>query len=94
MDIQNAIDYFKAYIDFCKQSGMDAPTLEPYEIAIEAMEKQTPHGLYYEADGYADGELVYDMANCPECGHRFEYQINDWGSNYCPNCGLKLDWGD
>lgn len=158
MTTQNAIDYFKAYMEFCKESGLDAPTLEPYEIAIEAMEKQIkeknlkivsnkveervlsileyllsqetitcqdrenytiamndikiaqiytaigeaeefkylkekqmPHGLYYEADGYADGELVYDMAYCPDCGHGFEYGINGWGSNYCPNCGLKLE---
>lgn len=38
MEIQNAIDYFKNYIEFCKESEIGAPTLEPYEIAIEAME--------------------------------------------------------
>lgn len=39
-----------------------------------------------EADGYADGELVYDTWYCSNCG----YVVDDeepptW--NYCPNCG-------
>ena len=46
----------------------------------------------YEADGYADGYLVYDTAYCPECRHSFEEGINDWGSSFCPDCGQKLDW--
>lgn len=46
----------------------------------------------YEADGYADGGLVYDTAYCPECRHSFEYNVNDWGSAFCPDCGQKLDW--
>lgn len=46
----------------------------------------------YEADGYADGHLVYDTAYCPECRHSFEESVNDWGSAFCPDCGQKLDW--
>jgi len=46
----------------------------------------------YEADGYADGHLVYDSAYCPECRHSFEEGVNDWGSAFCPDCGQKLDW--
>ena len=62
------------------------------DMAINALEKQIPKKLEYEADGYADGELVYDYAKCPICGHDFEYGINDWGCEYCPDCGQKLDW--
>ena len=58
-----------------------------------AIKKQIPKKPYSEADGYADGELVYDYAECPVCGHDFEYGINDWGSEYCSGCGQKLDWG-
>lgn len=45
---------------------------------------------YGEADGYADGELVYDMWSCPICGKRFEEweEKPDW--NYCPNCGADM----
>lgn len=62
------------------------------ELAILALEKQMPKKPYYEAGGYAGGELVYDAAKCPTCEHDFEYGINDWGCEYCCNCGQKLDW--
>ena len=64
------------------------------ERAIEALEKQIAKKAEYESDGYADGELVYDYAKCPICGHDFEYGINDWGCEYCSDCGQKLDWSD
>ena len=63
-------------------------------MAIKALEKQIPKKPEYEADGYADGNLVYDYAKCPICGHDFEYGINDWGCEYCSDCGQKLDWSD
>ena len=68
--------------------------IEAIQIAIQALEKQIPKKPEYEADGYADGELVYDYAKCPICGHDFEYGINDWGCEYCSDCGQKLDWSD
>ena len=46
-----------------------------------------------EADGYADGELVYDMWYCSNC----DYQIDDDREptfNYCPNCGAKMKGGN
>lgn len=61
-------------------------------IGIAAIKKQIPMKPIYEADGYADGKLVYDYAECPNCGHFFEYCINDWWCNYCSDCGQKLDW--
>lgn len=52
------------------------------------------HGRWIgEADGYADGELVYDVWNCSRC----DYCIDDGTDNpellpnYCPNCGAKMD---
>jgi len=61
----------------------------------EAVKKQIPQQLDYEGDGYDEnGELIYDTACCPVCHHDFEYEINDWGSEYCSGCGQKLDWGD
>lgn len=48
--------------------------------------------VIYRGDGYSDGELVYDMAECPSCG--FEYEESDWiwKEPYCPHCGQLLDW--
>ena len=68
--------------------------IEFVKFAINALEKQIAKKPEYEADGYADGELVYDYAKCPICGHDFEYGINDWGCEYCSDCGQKLDWSD
>ena len=65
-----------------------------YDVAINALKKQIARKPEYEADGYADGELVYDYAKCPICGHDFEYETNDWGCNYCSVCGQKLDWNE
>lgn len=62
--------------------------------ALECVEKHISKKPEYEADGYADGDLVYDYAKCPICGHNFEYGINDWGCNYCYDCGQKLDWSE
>lgn len=64
------------------------------EMAIQALEKQIVKKPEYEADGYEDGELVYDYAKCPICGHAFEYGINDWRCEYCSYCGQKMDWSD
>lgn len=41
-------------------------------------------------DGYADGHLVYDMYDCPNCGKEYELDYEQY--DYCPNCGQKLDW--
>ena len=65
---------------------------EAIDVAINALEKQIPKKPEYEAEGYADGELVYDYAKCPICGHDFEYGINDLGCKYCSDCGQKLNW--
>ena len=64
-------------------------TVRECKIAVERMKPKKPD---YEADGYADGQLVYDYAKCPICGHDFEYGINDWECKYCSDCGQKLDW--
>ena len=66
-----------------------------YDNAIEALEKQIPQQVNLEGDGYdSDGNLVYDMAYCPnpDCGQEFEEADENWECNYCPCCGQALDW--
>lgn len=59
------------------------------------VDRATPKQPNYVADGYDEnGELVYDTAYCPVCGHGFEYGINDWESKFCSDCGQALDWSD
>ena len=80
--------------DYCYSQGNFGEQKESFQMAINALEKQIPKKPEYEAGGYANGELVYDYAKCPICGHDFEYGINDWGCEYCSDCGQKLDWSD
>lgn len=58
----------------------------------KAFEKQIAKRPYYEGDGYADGQMVYDTWICPNCESEYEVEYDDYG--YCPNCGQKLDWSD
>lgn len=45
-----------------------------------------------EGDGYADGEMVYDVWSCSCCGFTVdegEDSPPEW--NYCPNCGAEFE---
>jgi hypothetical protein len=55
------------------------------------------HGHWIgEGDGYADGELVFDVWHCSEC----DYCIDDGTDDperlpkYCPGCGALMDGGE
>lgn len=67
---------------------------EAIEFAIECAEKTEPRCVRYEGDGYADGEIVYDYAYCPNCDHETEVDSENWGSLFCPECGQALKWGN
>ena len=74
----------------------------PVQIAMKTVKKmlrelpsvkpQEPKAVLYSGDGYADGEMVYDMAECPNCGYEYDYGDKDWGLSFCPSCGQKLNW--
>jgi hypothetical protein len=57
-----------------------------------SVKPQEPKTVLYIGDGYADGYMVYDMAECPTCGYEYEDGDKDWGLSFCPNCGQKLNW--
>lgn len=68
-----------------------------YHYILEQRVKDLPSAektmqVELEADGYADGELVYDYGRCPECGWEFEEGDKDWEEPYCCHCGQKLKW--
>ena len=64
---------------------------ECYEV-LPSVNPQEPKTVLYSGDGYADGYMVYDMAECPNCGYEYEDGDKDWGLSFCPNCGQKLNW--
>lgn len=51
-----------------------------------------PREVLYSGDGYADGKMVYDMAECPNCGYEYEVSDWDWKEPFCPHCGQHLEW--
>ena len=64
-----------------------------HKESVEAV--PVKHGHYIgEGDGYANGELVYDVWKCSECGCVFEDEYEKPTYNYCPNCGARMDAND
>ena len=59
---------------------------------IDADRLKESKTVLYSGDGYADGNIVYDMAECPNCGYEYEDGDKDWGLTFCPNCGQHLSW--
>lgn len=62
------------------------------DMAIKALEKSTPKLVNYEGDGYADGQIVYDFAHCPNCEYLFEEGYGNWEEPFCMRCGQALEW--
>ena len=62
------------------------------EEEIKAIPSAEPREVLYSGDGYADGYMVYDMAECPNCGREFEDGDETWGCKFCPDCGQALMW--
>lgn len=61
-------------------------------LCKKALEKQIPKKLDYEGDGYDDkGELIYDIAYCPNCNSRYDLGYDE-ETNRCRDCGQALNW--
>ena len=80
-------------IDFRNSGGFEA--MEALKIAIlalrpvsrEQVEKVWRGEWIGSADGYADGELVYDTWICSECGHVIDEEDDpDMLPQFCPKC--------
>ena len=66
--------------------------IEALDMAIEALEKRIPKKPTIWGDGYADGMLVYDMWDCPNCEKSYEIDYDHY--DHCPDCGQAIDWSD
>lgn len=62
------------------------------EECREAAEKQRAKIPDVYGDGYSDGQLVYDMYTCPNCGENYEIDYDHY--EYCPKCGQHMDKSD
>lgn len=78
--------------DMTDQFGIRHRVITEGVIKLLPSVKQEPKTVLYSGDGYADGYMVYDMAECPNCGYEYEEGDKDWGLPFCPNCGQSLNW--
>ena len=77
----------------CDKYIKEIDHLRKYICKLETqIVEQEPKTVLYSGDGYADGYMVYDMAECPNCGYEYEDGDKDWGLPFCPNCGQSLNW--
>lgn len=87
MTNEETIEYLKNSIGKGLQEHKEA-----VEIAVAAIEKQIKKPVILSGDDYAYGELVYVMAECPNCGETYYEGESGWVEPFCPKCGQALDW--
>lgn len=74
---------------FLEAVGMGIKALRP--VSREQVEKVWMGEWMGSADGYADGELVYDTWTCSECGHIIDEEDDpDMLPQFCPHCGAPM----
>ena len=67
--------------------ALDAALSALRPVSREQVEKVWRGEWIGSADGYADGELVYDTWICSECGHVIDEEDDpDMLPQFCPKC--------
>ena len=91
MTREEAISEIKYYME--SDSYADAPSNDACQMALTALRGPTREMVERiagewqgTADGYADGELVYDMWSCSECGYTIDTDDPDDLPIVCPHC--------
>lgn len=73
------------------QWNLDAAWKENRELKKRLADRDV-HGKWLgTADGYADGELVYDMWECSNCGYDADGVEEKPIWKFCPKCGARMD---
>lgn len=91
------INFYKATVARGMHSFENVEIVEKFQIdrmpTIDP-ESLRPRGTWEGmADGYANGELVYDTWTCSECGYTVDTDDPDDLTKFCPNCGAKMEGG-
>lgn len=76
-------------------TGISTAILEIYNLPFLALDDMRPKGRWVEYENEADRGYHY----CSECKHQaFNYDEGDCNveilSDYCPNCGARMEVGD
>ena len=90
VDNMNAVNMAALCVSLNKLKKYEAIGI--IEECRTAVEKQKAKICNLSGDGYADGHLVYDTYECPNCGKDYEidYEIDYEEYEYCPNCGQHI----
>ena len=93
----DCINFYKATVARGTHSFDNVEIVEKFQIdrmpTIDP-ESLRPRGTWEgTADGYANGELVYDTWTCSECGYTVDTDDPDDLTKFCPNCGAKMEGG-
>ena len=66
---------------------------EILKFVAEAIEKQRPKKPNIYGDGYDNnGNIIYDMYDCPNPNCNVSREIDYEKYDYCPKCGQAIDW--
>lgn len=66
----------------CDLVQEDTNIMKAYDMAIEALKEERPHGEW-KKDGF--------FAICSECGHELQhYELVVSRLNFCPTCGADM----
>lgn len=75
--------------DYCYSQGNFGEQKEAFQMAIQALEKQTPMKVLHSYDDSIDE----NWCSCPICCSGLGW-YHGKHYKYCMNCGQKLDWSD
>lgn len=90
-DIKLVIKIDEETYNFIKRTGYTTQSL--YNAIINGTPLPKGHWVGIEYDGYADGNPVFEVWECSECG--WEHNgAEDTLTCYCPNCGADMRGDD
>lgn len=74
-------------------NGVSQPNVTHWAY-INRPESAEEKQVILSGDGMWDGQIAYDMGECPTCGKTFELDDDNWEEPFCNHCGTKLHWFD
>lgn len=79
----------------CDLLQIDKVIFEAYDLAIKALQTQTPRTVDIKSEELDCGRYTTYILLCPECGREFELHLGmDYYNKlkFCPSCGQALNW--
>ena len=95
VNMPSAIPKLDEWCTDCKEYNIANHNCPRFNRVIRRTVEEIQHkskSVIYHGDGYADGCMVYDTAECPSCGYIFDAGDSVWKESFCPHCGQELEW--